>query len=404
MKFRNIILVFAVIGTTLISCTKEYTEPVETCSFSEETGTAMNPYSDLYNQVLDEYVRLGMPGISVAIETPDQGWWVGCAGMASIEEHIPMKPCHLHHSASQLKTYIATLVMRLVEDGAIGLDEPFGNYLTPEIANRIANADTATIRQLLGHTSGLINFGLPHIVDLVNDPEIFKSTDDLFERHVYDQPAIADPGEEFLYSNIGYCLLGIIIENASEMGLGAYFDQEITNPLGLVNTFYKADPGYPDQIPNTVSGYGELFTGELQNFSDLEMNMAKVNTGSMGLIVTPYELALFFRELMQGNILDSVSLATMLEEEHMLIEGVYCGMGIERISASELGGVYGDLGDGYGHGGQGPATIGRTFYFPDTEITISLQVNLAADMPSDNIRRFDPLIEDLLSVAYSGKR
>lgn len=177
---------------------------MDTCTFSETTGNATNPNTTLYQDILDDFVDAGIPGLSIAIETPEHGWWVGCAGVASIEDNIAMQPCHLHHSASMAKTYTATMIMRLYEDEKLGLDDPARDYLPEDIVSEVANADEVTIRQLLNHTSGMVASYHSELtdIDLFNKPVADSSIESHFEKYVYRQPAGAAPGEEFNYNNL----------------------------------------------------------------------------------------------------------------------------------------------------------------------------------------------------------
>lgn len=155
---------------TMYSC-EEIDIPVESCTFSGTENNAANPYNSLYREILDEYVTMGLPGLSVAINTPDHGWWVGCAGMARIEDKVEMQPCHLINSGSIAKTYTATLIMRLYEQKKLDINDPVSKYLPEEIINNVANADEATIYHLLSHTSGIKgDESISGDIDSYNDP------------------------------------------------------------------------------------------------------------------------------------------------------------------------------------------------------------------------------------------
>lgn len=397
MKSRYILIATMLSVLFVFSCTEEFFEPVESCSFTESTDNATNPYSDLYQQVLDDYIKNGIPGISIAVETPEHGWWVGCSGMASIEEDEKLKSCHLFHSASMAKTYTATMIMRLVEDEIICLDDGIAKYLPEEMISRIANGDTATIRQCLSHTAGFedVYFALDGRTDVLNNPLSDLTLESRFEKFFYDRKAIASPGEKFEYSGAGFDLVGLIIEKVSGMPLGEYFEKEIIEPIGLVNTYYKASPGYPN-IDGLVNGYMEHYSGKLQNCSDIDMKLSDIAMGHAGVIATPYEYARFYQELMRGNILNDNTLAEMLKVEWKAEEGPdYC-----------LGIYHWDLehGTSYLHSGMLYGILSVTRYYPDSDITISICTNLGGIFKSKNVDRFQNLRKELVNVAFTGSR
>ena len=390
-------IVFLLAG---VSCEKITTDiPVNTCSFTVETGNDTNPNTLLYQDILNESVKKGLPGVSLVVYTPEYGWWAGCAGKASIEEQTDMQPCHLFHSASLMKPLTATMIMRLVEEKKIRIENPISDYLPEDIVNRIPNGSEITVRHLLGHTSGLGHgiFGFMESVDRLNDPDRATSFDWLMERYVYDQPAQADVGEKMIYSNSGYDLLGMIVEEVSGMPVGDYFNQEIRDPLGLTSTYSSASPGYPDQIPNIVNGYMEIFPGELQNCSDLDMAYTRHSKGCDGLIATPYEYARMYREILKGNILKPATVKVMKSGENLYVEDIFCCLGLMKINPYQYGVAY-------GHGGIYLGITARSLYFPDSDVSVVLFTNLGQQFTSDNTRMYDSTLDELVDVTFTGAR
>lgn len=394
----SMILVFFLI---LNACETIVDEPVETCTFSETIDNDTHPYNDLYQEILDEYVAKGIPGISIAIESPEHGWWVGCAGMARIEDEEELKPCHLFHSCSMVKPYTATMIMRLFEEGRIDLDDPIMDYLPNEMGNKIANADEAKIRHLLHHTSGIADlYPLKMIWDTFNDPLFHSSFESLLENYVYGKQPTAEVGEIYEYSNT-YALLGVVIEAASNMSLGDYIEQEIIEPLGLVNTYYKNTPEYPDDVQYKTNRYMALAPGQLQNCTDFANNLARISMGDLGLFATPYEFARFYQELLRGNVLDSSTLEVMLNDRIRIpgeAEAYQC-LGIEYDRSN----TYGDI---YWHGGGWFGTMSRTKYFPSSDVTISINTNGTGVTfrTEETFNRFNSLIDEIEKVTFTGGR
>ena len=170
---RNIFLYIVFIVSLLsLSCNKEITAPVEDCTLEITDDSDTNLKTETYQAILDKYCKKGLPGLSLAIRTPDEGLWLGASGYARIEDKTEMQVCHLHHSASIAKTYIATAVLMLVEQGKINLNDLAKDYLHQEIYSNISNAEQATIKQLLNHTSGIYNFddNFKFYVNTFNNP------------------------------------------------------------------------------------------------------------------------------------------------------------------------------------------------------------------------------------------
>jgi D-alanyl-D-alanine carboxypeptidase len=397
MKYKYVLL--ASLGTLfMLSCTKEIEDSVPACTFDEVAINTSNPLAPIYQELLDEYTASGLPGVSVAIETPSDGWWLGTAGMARIEDETPMEPCHLQHSASIVKPYIATLIMRLSEQDKLDLDDPISGYLPEDMVANIANAELATIRQLLNHSSGIYNFNsnLKIYVDTFNDPLVHTTTETIFEKYVYGIDASHPVGEEFDYSNTGYSLLGMIVESASEMSLGDYFDQEIVEVAGLQNTYYTSSPAYPD-IPNTVNSYFEHYPGLLQNCTDIQKDFSNAAMGHEGLIASTFDFARFIQELMRGTILDSSTVAIMIADENRIDDSKTYGLGLQNYLT--------DYGDAYGHTGGSIGAVGYMMYFPDSDITFSMNSNLSGVFAGANSERFyTDLKDEFLKVLFTGSR
>lgn len=392
MKTRYLYLTAIIFLFACFACTEEIIDPVDTCqagNFNNENY----PDNVLYQLILDEYVTDGLPGVSLAIETPDYGWWVGSAGLARVEDEVAMTSCHLHHASFVTNIYTATLVMRLVEMGKVDLDDPIREYLDDEIVDNVANADVATIRHLMNGTSGIMPYddNLKMYVDGFNDPSVQTSAEYLLENYIYGQPAYSAAGEQ--RNNWGYTdydLLGMIIEEASGMTLEAFFEQEIVDVIGLTSTYFNKYPG-PDDEDLTVNSYFEHFPGQLQNCSEMQNNFTKIGLGSMGVLATPFDYACFLQELMRGNVLDAASLEDMLPTESNV------GMGIEKFRNLH-GGSYGrDIG-----------TLGASIivlYFPEPDITIALSANLGGIFDSEAAESFwTGLLLDVIGVTFTGER
>ncbi|MEO6000091.1 MAG: serine hydrolase [Chitinophagaceae bacterium] len=118
----------------------------------------------MYQALLDEYVKKGVPGLVVLIKTPNEGLWIGTSGYSGIEVKTPMQKCNIVYSASIGKTFFAVAIMKLAEEGKLNLDDKINQYLHVDICDKIPSGNTATIRNLLGQRAGISNWNSRGVV------------------------------------------------------------------------------------------------------------------------------------------------------------------------------------------------------------------------------------------------
>lgn len=129
---------------------------------------------------------------------------------------------------SVTKQFTAMAIMQLSEKGLINVEDKLSKYL-PDFPN----GDLITIHDLLVHSSGLVGFtDVPTFSAL--DSDIIKPTDML--NLIKDMPLMFEPGETFSYSNTNYLLLGIIVEQLSNMSYEDYLEKNIFKPLNMNDT------------------------------------------------------------------------------------------------------------------------------------------------------------------------
>ncbi len=195
---------------------------------------------------VDDYVRTEManqriPGVAVAIVRGGKAPSLRSYGVANVETGARVTPDTVFRIASLSKQLIATGVMLLVEDGKIALDDG--------VAQHIADVPPAwrpiTVRELLTHTSGLRRES-PGFDALRTQPVV-----DLV-RNAYDAPLAAKPGEQFLYSNLGYYVLAEILTLESGEHWSDFLHDRIFGPLGMDAT---RETSVLDIVPNRADGY-----------------------------------------------------------------------------------------------------------------------------------------------------
>lgn len=181
---------------------------------------------------IDYQMSVGrLPGVAVAIVDRGAVQRIVTRGMATdtmaVDEHT------LFLVASISKTFVAALVLGLVDEGMIALDEPAETYLGYPVRAPMAPDQPITVRQLMTHTSGMVDAWLDlGMVTVEGDP-----TTSLQEFSTTYVPNAAHyttaPGTNFDYCNAGFGVLGAIVERASGEDLRARTARTLTGPLAL---------------------------------------------------------------------------------------------------------------------------------------------------------------------------
>jgi CubicO group peptidase (beta-lactamase class C family) len=169
-----------------------------------------------------------VPGASVLVLRDGAPLVRRSYGMADLEAQVAATPQTNYRLASVSKQFTAASILLLAEDGRLGLDDKLRDWLPtlPRVA------DPITIRHLLTHTSGLIDYEDvmdPADTRQVHDADVLK----LLESQ--DRTYFA-PGTGYRYSNSGYALLALIVERASKQRYADFLRERIFRPLGMANT------------------------------------------------------------------------------------------------------------------------------------------------------------------------
>ena len=152
---------------------------------------------------------------------------------------------------SMSKTVTAAAVLQLVEAGRVGLDDPLARHVDAQPYGR-----EITVRQVLSHTAGIPN---PLPLKWVHPAAAHASFDEraALSRVLHDHPKLASaPGSKYAYSNIGYWLLGAVVEHASGTPFTSYVLERILRPLGV-----------QDELGYTATGSTPVASGYLEKYS-----------------------------------------------------------------------------------------------------------------------------------------
>jgi CubicO group peptidase (beta-lactamase class C family) len=169
-------------------------------------------------------------------------------GLANVEEGIAATPATNYRLASVTKQFTAAAILLLVQDDAIGLDETIRRWL-PSLP---ASTDGVTIRHLLTHTSGLVDYE-----DVIPDTMTGQLRDaDVLQLLSTQDRTYFPPGTAYRYSNSGYALLALIVERVSGGSFQAFLRERIFQPLGMRHTLAYVSEG--PAIPTRAYGYSRI--------------------------------------------------------------------------------------------------------------------------------------------------
>ncbi|MGW7553847.1 serine hydrolase domain-containing protein [Streptomyces rimosus] len=279
----------------------------------------------------------GLPG--VAAEARDgRGRWFGSAGYADTGTRRERTRAEHFRAASITKTFIATVLLQLEEEGALSLDDTVEKWLPGVVRGNGNDGRAITLRQLLNHTSGLFNY--------TSDPEFADHTSGPgFPGHRYttyrpaDLVALAmkrpprDASGTASYSNTNYVLAGMIIEKVTGHSYAHEVQRRILTPLKLRETsFPGVRPRMPLPHPTAYSRLHQrqpdapVVDATAQNMSWL---------GAAGEIIsTTGDLNTFFRALTQGQLLGPEAMRKMFTTVPADTGGWRYGLGIESVTLS----------------------------------------------------------------------
>lgn len=286
-------------------------------------------------------------------------------GKANIEDDINNDVDTVFRIASITKTFTAIAAMQLVEHGQLNLDEPIASFFPEQ-----TGSDLITIHHLLTHTSGIVDYinTMPE-VELQRWLAVKRSKADIMN-HFIREPLAFQPGSTFSYSNSGYFLLGLIIEQLSGMMLDAYFNEYIFQPSNMENSFADA---LLETNPHYAHGYEEDSSGTLRKAPYVDLT----NTFASGSILsTARDLYQLCAALRSGKLLSEHSLQRMMIP-HADAGEFHYGYGL-AVQQSPYGRLVGHSGGIHGY-----SSI--FLHYIDVDLTVIVLSNICK--PVDEISR-----------------
>ena len=290
-------------------------------------------------------VEAGYPAVLAAV-TDSKGESAGVAvGKGNLETGQAPPMDGEVRIGSNTKTFVAVVVMQMVQEGKVGLDEPIETYLPGLIKGEGIDGSRITVRQLLQHTSGLPEYTdtTPGSGDIFQVKDHYIPPRDLLDTAL-GKPAQFEPGAQWKYTNTNYLVLGMLVERVSQRPVGEQIDERIVKKLGLSHTYFPA-PGDRSIKGTHPQGYHLSAEGKLEDITEMDPVWGWA-AGAM--VSTPSELNTFFQAVFDGRLLTQSSIDEMkngaVDASSYLGPGTVYGLGLIGRSLS-CGGT------SWGHGG-----------------------------------------------------
>ncbi|MFK7932026.1 MAG: serine hydrolase domain-containing protein [Saprospiraceae bacterium] len=380
---------FFLLPLFFFQCQKSIDIAVDDCSEEQIDGEPIHPQAEQFQALLDKYVNeIGFPGVTMVIYSPTDGKWVGSAGYSRLENQTPMQPCNIFHSASVAKTYHTTAAMLLQEEGRLDLDQTVASYMPKSTCADLPNLNSATVRQLMNHTSGIPDFieADAHVLDYFHDLQREFTTQQYLEYVCGKEPNFP-AGAKTEYSNTNTVLLALIMDEVAGNHANV-ITEKILQPLGLEHTFYKNETAYPAPT-GSVNTYVDIRgDGELINSTEIERNFAAMSIGHDGMLASANDYLRFMHALLNGEIVNENSLAQMLDYQPYsasIVWGEGLGLEVTQTPLKTLTRA--------GHNGGSLGAANNIFHYVETNTTIAICSNFGDFLPSPLGQRFySPLI------------
>jgi D-alanyl-D-alanine carboxypeptidase len=296
-------------------------------------------------------------------------------GWADLVAGRPMRSGDLMRVGSITKTFVAVVVLQLVDEGRLSLDDTVESRL-PGV---LPYGAEVSVRNLLSHTGGIPEY-LPKVVQIYGrNPATWFAhwSPSQLVALVAHAPRLSPPGDEWAYANTDFVLLGMIIERVTGHSVQRELNDRILAPAGLRHTTFALDqrlatpPAAHGYLPD---GHGRLLDSTVWNPSAVWAAGAMVSTVD--------DLMRFHKALLTGSLLPPPRLAEMLT--FLECQPVAYGLGIYRIDTP--------CGPAIGHNGAVYGYLIDVFSSRDGSRQVVVGTNILAEPVIDAQMKLVPLL------------
>jgi CubicO group peptidase (beta-lactamase class C family) len=305
-----------------------------------------------------------MPGAAVAVVRNGEIVFSRGYGLANLEYGIPITNETVFHVASVSKQFTAFAVALLADEGLLSLDDDVRTYM-PEFPDF---GETVTLRHLIHHTSGLRDqWELLAMAGWRMDDVI--TTEHILKMLSYQRELNFSPGEEYLYSNMGYTVLAEVIERVTGQTFADWMRSTVFEPLGMERTHFHHD--HRHIVPGRAYSY-QPGDGDGDGYIKSVLNYA--NVGATSLFTTVDDLARWLINF-ETKVVGNDRILNTMQRRGLLNSGRQISYAF-ALSVNEYRGAL-----VIGHGGADAGYRSFAARFPEHDIGIVVLSNLGTVSP-----------------------
>ena len=338
------------------------------------------------------------PGVNIGLVLSD-GQSLGVSvGYADLEAERPLKPADRMLAGSIGKTFVSAVTLRLVEEGALELDEKIERWLGREPwFSRLPNGRDITLRMLMNHTSGITE----HVTKPAFTRRILAEPDKIWKpeelvAYSLDLPPLFEAGKGWAYADTNYILVGMVFERATGKTVYGEVTRRLLKPFKLKETSPADSRVLPGLVPGdtrlkSVFGFeGRTLLGDGRFVINPQMEWC-----GGGFVTTAEDLAKWAKALYAGKVLLPATRDELLQAVPAKTgPGDQYGLGV-MVRQTPWGVTY-------GHGGIFPGYLSEMQYFPDRKTAIAIQFN-TDDMKKLKLRP-RAYLEEVARVVFGEKK
>ncbi|MEO3782654.1 serine hydrolase domain-containing protein [Actinocorallia sp. B10E7] len=314
-------------GSLAVSACGENTSQAERAGLgvltvSPEAGVLSSRVSEKLDRAVKGVMKeTKAPGVIVGLWM-DGGGYVRAFGVADKATRAPMSTGLFMKIGSETKTFTVTALLRLADQGRLGLDDPVSKYVSG-----VPNGDRITLRQLAGMKSGLY----PYTSDpgfqkaVLADPKRSFTPRQLLA-YSFGHRAVFKPGEKFQYSNTNTILLGLVVEKVGGRPLREFVRREVLVPARLRRTLFPRGTEFPR--PHAQGYTRQAAGGRLTNATGWNPSWAWA-AGAM--ISTMEDMRSWAQTLATGTLLSPATQAERMKDPYEPFPGLRYGLGMFEV-------------------------------------------------------------------------
>jgi D-alanyl-D-alanine carboxypeptidase len=273
-------------------------------------------------KLTEDVVAADVPGAVLLVRRGEQITQIA-RGLSDKTTGQRLQPSDRFRIGSLTKTYVATVVLQLVDEGKLALTDTIGSRL-PDLVSRNGQA---TVQQLLRNESGLFDYLDDERVlapYLAEDLGFDWQPEQLVAVAMEHEPRFA-PGTQYHYSNTNYVLLALLAERVTGKDMATFIAERITGPLGVRATSV-------DSEPQMFEPYSHGYYRDSGGDRDMTGMSPSWAWGAGNMVADALDVATFFRAVVAGRFVSKQQLEAMFTAGPHSVEEHY-GMGIARVDA-----------------------------------------------------------------------